>query len=1223
MKKTLLLLFGILGFAVTHAQPINVNTTTYTVPQLVTDVLFGDGTSSTSCAGSVTNITWSTGTNFGQVNGIGYFTNTNPAFPMSSGVILSSGAATGAPGPNGGTQSGGNWPGDTDLFNYIQSLNIDPGLTDYNDATVLEFDFTPLTSNMSFDFLFASEEYGTFQCSYSDAFAFFLTDVTAGTPTTNLALVPGAATPTPISVITIRDDANNNSCGDSYPQFFDTFDNGSGASTPTNFNGTTTMMTAGSAVIPGHTYHIKLVIADRNDNLLDSGVFLGGGSFDIGQANIEGTGQYAGLSTDYLIADGTGLCPQQTITIQAGPAPAANATYSWALNTFPIPGADQFSLVVSAPGTYTVTATYGPTCSQSDDVIVEYLPTPAFGTPINLTSTSTFNLTQNTPIILNGLSGYDVNYHHNLFDAQNIANPIANPATYAGVDGEQIFASVEDTNTGCIFVVSFFLSTDSLATTPPDLVVCDDPSNNGTATFDLTVQTPIVLGSQPAADYTITYHLTQADADNDASPIGTPSAFVNTTNPQTIYVRMENIADPTSFSTVSFDLIINPQPGIPVVSNVSACSDVGYTLPALPPGSTYHSASGGAAATLIPVGTVYNTPNTTNTVYVFAQSATTPNCTAESSFTVTINQKPATPAPSNATACSDVGYALPALPAGSTYHSASGGAAATLIPVGTVYNTPNTTNTIYVFAESGTVPNCTAEGSFTVTINQKPAVPNPSDVFACSDIGYTLPALPAGSTYHSAAGGAAATLIAPGTVYNTPNTTNTVYVFAESGTVPNCTSEGDFIITIYAKPATPNPSDVSACSDIGYTLPALPAGSTYHSAPGGSAATAIATGTIYNTPNTTTTVYVYSESGTTPNCTSEGDFTITINQKPATPNPSDVFACSDIGYTLPALPAGSTYHSAPGGGAATAIAAGTVYNTPNTTTTIYVFAESGTVPNCTSEGDFVVTIYEKPAVPNPADVSACSFAGYTLPALPAGQSYHSAPGGAAATQIAAGTLYNTPNTVTTIYIYAESGTTPNCTSEGDFTVTINPSPITPNPADVAVCNSYALPALPANQSYHTAAGGAASTLITLPATITTTQTIWIFDQTGTVPNCTAEGDFLVTINPTPMADNPADVVACDSYTLPVAAVGHYYSAPNGGGTILDGTAITTTQTVGEHFLFSGDKYPVGLPCVRREQRRLLVPFQSIDQEQPGDGQCGAFGDVSRDPDRRPERGKCG
>ena len=258
--------------------PIVTNTTQYTVNQLVTNVLINN-----PCI-NVSNISSRTGTNFGSVNGIGYFTNTNSLFPISSGIILSTGNALNAHGPNTSTLNDGTsaWTGDADLFNYIQSLGIDSSLSSYNNASVLEFDFSSLNAYMSFNFLFASDEYGFYQCSYADAFAFMLTDLDTGI-TSNLAVVPG--TTTPVSVVTIRDGANNTSCSSANSAFFDTYSappSGASNGASTNFNGQTVKMTASSTIIPNHNYHIKLVIADRNDDAFDSAVFIEAGTFAAG-----------------------------------------------------------------------------------------------------------------------------------------------------------------------------------------------------------------------------------------------------------------------------------------------------------------------------------------------------------------------------------------------------------------------------------------------------------------------------------------------------------------------------------------------------------------------------------------------------------------------------------------------------------------------------------------------------------------------------------------------------------------------------------------------------------------------------------------------------------------------------------------------------------------------------------------------------------------------------
>ena len=135
---------NVVSFTTLPASPyINANTTQYNAEQLVTNVLVNN-----PCIG-ITNVTSSTGTNFGSVNGIGYFTNTNPSFPLSSGIILSSGNAMNANGPNTSNIGAGttNWLGDTQLEAIITTAtgNI---MNSYN-ATKLEFDFTSLNEFIS------------------------------------------------------------------------------------------------------------------------------------------------------------------------------------------------------------------------------------------------------------------------------------------------------------------------------------------------------------------------------------------------------------------------------------------------------------------------------------------------------------------------------------------------------------------------------------------------------------------------------------------------------------------------------------------------------------------------------------------------------------------------------------------------------------------------------------------------------------------------------------------------------------------------------------------------------------------------------------------------------------------------------------------------------------------------------------------------------------------
>ena len=105
----ILLLVSLLVSAVGLAQ-ITIDET-FTTQQLVEDILIDS-----PCA-QVSDFSQSTGTDFGDVNGIAYFNANGSNFPFAEGVVLSSGNVQNAPGPNVDLNSdgGGAWGGDADL----------------------------------------------------------------------------------------------------------------------------------------------------------------------------------------------------------------------------------------------------------------------------------------------------------------------------------------------------------------------------------------------------------------------------------------------------------------------------------------------------------------------------------------------------------------------------------------------------------------------------------------------------------------------------------------------------------------------------------------------------------------------------------------------------------------------------------------------------------------------------------------------------------------------------------------------------------------------------------------------------------------------------------------------------------------------------------------------------------------------------------------------------
>ncbi|THF47323.1 T9SS type B sorting domain-containing protein [Flavobacterium supellecticarium] len=609
----------------TPPPPIATNNTQYTVPQLVQDVLIGS-----TCA-QISNITWSTGTNFGNPNGIAYFTRNGSNFPLESGIILSTGDALKAKGPNTSNLSDGtnSWPGDTQLFNYIQNLGFDPDLTIYRNATVLEFDFVPITNQLSFDFLFASEEYGTYQCDFSDAFAFFLTD-SNGT-TTNLALVPG--TSDPISVTRIRDNAYNPGCPSINAQYFDIYNgepNEEDASI--NFNGQTKVMTAQSAVTPNTTYHIKLVIADRNDTQFDSAVFLKAGSFNIGTVD---------LGDDLLIADGTAVCYGDSYTIDTGLNPA-DFTFTWSTAAGGvIPGATGPSLTVTQTGDYTVSALYnGTTCSQSDTLSVEFYDQIAANTPANMTvcdasGFATFDLTTNNSAILGTLNpaDYTLTFHNSQVDADGDVNPITVPTTYTNTTQyqETIYVRVENNTTGCHTIVTFNLIVQDLTpqfTITPDLTLCSGQSG----------QIVVTPTNYNPAD--VVYSWTHDT--NGPLPDTTGTITVSQSGAYTVTINHNGCS-----ATATVNVTVNP--GVQPSFNQIAPICEGSTAPGLPTTSIE-----GVAGTWSPA-TVSNTATGT---YTF--TPTTGQCGSPVTMTITVIPSPEPSFTAVAPICS--GSVAPVLP---------------------------------------------------------------------------------------------------------------------------------------------------------------------------------------------------------------------------------------------------------------------------------------------------------------------------------------------------------------------------------------------------------------------------------------------------------------------------------------------------------------------------------------------------------------------------------
>lgn len=1071
----LLLLFSTISFS----QGIAVDTTTLSIPQLVRNELMQN-----SCSNETNFL-------FSSHSGIGQFTNTNPGFPISNGIIIRNGIAKHTEGLYTGLNESSqiNNSGDVDL----QAISNSNGQTaPITDVAFLQFDFTPLSSNFSFDFLFASNEYGQYQCGFSDVFAFLLTDLTTGI-TTNLAVIPGTATP--VSVKNIRDAAYNNSCLSANANLFSRYNVSNPAASAINMRGETVLLMASSPVIPNRTYRIKLAIGDYNDSNFDSTVFIKGGSF---------------ITTTNLGPDQT-ICEGENILLDSGLG--AGYTFSWTLNGVIIPGETNATLLATQAGTYGIIATLSG-CVITDEVILSDLQTNA---PNNITvcnisqPTYQYDLTQNSLVSLGvNPADYSIMYFASLASAN--ANgpqiPVGQLSSYTSTGNQTIYIKFMNTTNGnaiCDNLLSFTLLVNAPvnATTPPNLNFCNN--NTGTVTIDLKVQSPVILSGQNPASYNISYFLSQSDAQNNINAIANPNAFAMTLaqSPITIWVRMDDVSNPSCFDLVNFTVIVSPQPLADDIADVIECSS--YILPAITNGNYYTGPNG--TGILLHAG---DTIDTGGTYYIFSSPVAPNNCTNENTFTLTFIDE----LTFANTGCGE--YIITGTPAGNFFTGPSG--TGNVLPPGTILTTDQT---IYFYAVINNV--VCRDDALPITILPLPLVDDPADVVTCNS--YILPALTNGNYFTGSEGSGA-----PLNAGDVLNISQDIYVFADDGT---CTDENIFRVDIVD---TSIYQTISSCGS--YTLPAIPFGNYYDLPFGGG--TIIPAGTVIMSSQT---VYYYAATTTTPNCTDNLSYSITINPLPLVDTPTDRLECQN--YTLPILTNGNYFTDTNGGG--TPLNAGDIITS---TQPIYIYTAGG---GCTNEHVFQVEIRPLPLVDSFTDVFTCT--DFTLPTLTNGTFYTATdiPHGSG-TVITAGTVISTTQT---IYIYNEWNDFTACSNETIFTVEAGGVEVGTF-SDINECDSYTLPALTVGNYYSLPNGQ--GPIIPVGTALITSQTVYVYAIVGTRLTCSDEDDFIVTISTTPILTGQADVEACGSYTLPPLPLGNYFSGPNGTGTAyFAGQNISTSQ----------------------------------------------------------------
>ncbi len=295
-----LILFSFFNFSLTAQIAIAYNEPYDNIDSLIS-LIIGEGV-------SYSNVTLNNNSLGTQFASVGYFDGSNSNIGIDSGIVISTKTI-------GSIQNGfqGSIPNtlnyDDDLEQILENISLSELInTSLSNLIILEFDFIPISDTVSFNYVFASDEYQDNVCSPNpDVFGFFLSGPGINGPFTNnavnIALVPdpviiGSYTNTPVNINSVNSGSvgncilcQNDNCFDMDPNWSDysnLFVNNLSQDL-ISVNGFTSPLSAFSIVESCQTYHMKIAISDVSDGLNGSSLFIEQNSFSsqISDINID------------------------------------------------------------------------------------------------------------------------------------------------------------------------------------------------------------------------------------------------------------------------------------------------------------------------------------------------------------------------------------------------------------------------------------------------------------------------------------------------------------------------------------------------------------------------------------------------------------------------------------------------------------------------------------------------------------------------------------------------------------------------------------------------------------------------------------------------------------------------------------------------------------------------------------------------------------------------
>ncbi|MBT8375620.1 MAG: T9SS type B sorting domain-containing protein [Bacteroidia bacterium] len=564
---------------------------------------------------------------------------------------------------------------------------------------------------------------------------------------------------------------------------------------------------------------------------------------------------------------------------------------------------------------------------------------------------ASFDLTQITADVLQGLTNVTVTFHETPEDAEAGINSIPDPSNYSNsMENEQIvFIRVEDNATGCSTYTPIEIHTNLLltGTSIRDFTLCDI-DNDGTEEFSFASIALVIING--LEDVTVTFYETENERDNQINAIDPNTPYQAQSNPQTIYIELNS---PDCSEVAEFDLIMLPINQFDSIGSVTVCDDDqdGITTTILSDfdaqvtggdpnfSVTYFISESDANSNSNPLPNTYT--NSTNPFVLYPRIVENSSGCADSSgneFTVDVLPAPETNTPDPLIICDDdqdarsivnLDALIPNVVSDTTdrsitFHSTQEDAVnnTAAIPNSNAYDA--TTETVFIRVEN-TNTSCYSVESLDIIVNTLPifqpinnyrVCENQSDGFANFMFNTMDAEILNGQTgkqvlYFLTEIDATNRTNAIDKTSNYQNVTNpqTIYTRVENNTDQDCFGTSSFIIEVGSNPNYNEPSDWFMCDDnsndsteifdLSTKITEIESGIpedltiTFYSSLSDAQSGTNPLPLQYENTSNPEEIFVLIDNGTI--CTSTTSFTLNIVQVPALNEPSPLVECDNDG----------------------------------------------------------------------------------------------------------------------------------------------------------------------------------------------------------------------------------------------------------------------------------------------------------------------------------------